>query len=290
MQLFRKFFLNQPALVQSVVPVLNLLYRQLPRFAILPHLRQAGWADGSYVLDIEKDWTTDELLLAKLSFGEHAVELAGLPTPLPRISLERTVMHAHWANELKAQAIGHQANLILSYAGASRDAIAQYQALYHVAQLFAAGCVGVVNEPAWNYHPAQLIVKLNEPELIAVARESPPLIFWTGFMKLDADGALWYLTRGNHLFGVPDFALHHTLHEVAVNVQELFADCFHYYYFENKDLQPGDVVQIEGKGIYEFMDGKDLLELFGGMGDILVVRPTTADEMQQLADAEGGLA
>jgi hypothetical protein len=294
MQLFRKFFLNKPALVESEVPVLELTFAQLPTLPlaqIVPREKLERWYPGHYNLAVEQDRPAGDMYLATVSFGEHAADIAGIANPLPPIVLERCLLPSHWDASFHRQARGMGAHVIISYSGASKDPIEQYMALYAVAaQWVPHGAFALFNEPAWTCHPAHFAQALTQPDMQQVCRESPPLIFWTGFLKLDASQsisgdqstALWFLSRGNHLFGVPDFALQSNYVQDAAIAQELFSEIFQYFYFDNRDIQPGDFLQVEQRGIFEFMDGAELRDIFGGMGSILIVRPSNRQEIEAL--------
>lgn len=296
MVLFRKFFLNKPALVESTVPVVELTFAQLPSVPLAQMLPKAVFQQqypGYYNLALEQDRPATEHYLATVSFGEHAVDVASVPGPLPPIVLERCLLPSHWDAGFHQQARNMGAHVIFAYSGAAQNPIEQYMALYTVAaQWVPHGAFALFNEPAWTCHPAHYSQALIRPEMQTVCRESPPLIFWTGFLKLDAsqslsgDGntALWFLSRGNHLFGVPDFALQSAYAQDARIAQEVFAEIFQYFYFDNRDIQPGDFLQIDQRGIFEFMDGEELRELFGGMGKILIVRPSNRQELESIQE------
>ncbi len=294
MSLLQKFFLHQPQFAESNVPVLQVSFEQLPTLPIqdvidFTYLQSAY--PGYFNVYIERDRPPHKEYLATLSFGEHAVEIAGLSMPLPKQVFDRCLITAHWDAAFKCAALQQNAHIVVQYSGASKDPIEQYLAVYHVvSQLNKAGAIAVFNEPAWTCHPASFSQDLIREDLREVCRSSPPLLFWTGFLVLDAaqgdDASLWFLSRGLHLFGLPDLALHSTFVADAQTAQEVFFDIFHYLYFENKDVQPGDYVQIDQRGIFAFEEGTELREIFGGMASILIVRPSSKAEIDQLAEHE----
>ncbi len=292
MQLFKKFFLQQADLAEADTTALELLVERLPR-GPLDEVRarlEARTATPT-TLTVEKDWAADDTLLCTLSFGAHSVDVAGIPAPLPSEVLERTVMVSHWGGAFRARAAGHAAHLILLYSGASREGIAQATAVYQVAAaLFAPDQLGTllaaVNEPAWTAHPGHFVPQLVAAEMLPVLAESPPLPFWTGLLKLDADGESIFLTRGYHRFGLPDLALQGYGHDQAREAHELLHDLFHYLHYENRDVRPGDFLTIADVGYLAFADGADYRRLFGGVADILVVRPSSHDELEHVASTE----
>lgn len=278
MSLFKKFFLQEPNLSQANQPVLTLL---LNTWA--PHeLRQAFEAtQPSSNASLTVEQCTDDYLLAELSFDEHRVELAAIGQKVPLEVLERTLGPSHWEAAFRQHAQAHTAHLLLQYAGVSTDPVEQFLALYLAMHAVpAAWQVAVLNEPGWSAHPVDFIPEL-AGEKADIARHSPPLIFWTGLLKLQSDDAYWLLTRGFHLFGQPDLAMPADRLEDAAAAQETLHAFFDYLYFEKPDVQAGDFIGLDEHRAFELMDGRELVELFGGPSGILILRPAATDEIAE---------
>ena len=89
MNLFQKFFLQQPDFAARELPALSLLYDSRPQLdaglleARLGELAGLEPLRGTPRLEVEADWTTGSLFLAALSFDDHRVEIAGFSAPMP---------------------------------------------------------------------------------------------------------------------------------------------------------------------------------------------------------------
>lgn len=289
MSLFQKFFLNQSQPVESELPILSLLYSRLPTgsdfLERLHTLANEGPEPFEPELSIESHWRDGQKpLLAEVAWGQHKVEVAGLFAPLPSIATERCIWPSYWRPDIKELMASHQHNIILRYAGTHPDPIERHVALYLLANIFPTeSLVGVANEPAWTCHPAVVIPNIMNPEMLQVVRESPPLLYWTGFMALEAEGYLWYISRGHHLFGLPDFAfLAHDPGD-ALEVQNLFHEMFTYLYFNKKQVGPGDIVGIDEDHAYEVVEIEDDLQILRGVGTTYILHPLSPEEADSLA-------
>lgn len=291
--LFKKFFLGKNSFTNSKKPVIYLLYPQkfnvnfehiLTEIEEIEPISQAvRWLE-------EQNWSNSPVLLASVSFDNHVIEIAGLPAALPTIILEQCVYPTGWQTEFKELLQAAQANILLHYAGQSTDAIEQYLALYKVAHCLTldAQCLGVVNEPAATCHPAGVIQHILDFNLLSVARHSPPLPFWTGFQKVEWQNELYFLTRGFHLFNIPDFIALAWDESRAEDLQNLFFEIFQYIYFEKKELLPGDGIYIEDYYAYQFNALPQDFASALGEQTFLLVEPldTEAWESEGLAENE----
>lgn len=235
-------------------------------------------------LNVEQDWRSSESLLAELSFDNHLIEIAGFPSPLPAQAAERTILASNWAADVKELMNSHLLHVVLQYGGHHPDPIEQYIALYKVAALFdEEDLLGVANEPAWTAHPREMIQNILDPELLKVCRQSPPLIYWTGFVKaMLGEEERWTFTRGNHLFNVPDFAWLLEYGADPLHAHDVFHELFHYCYYENSDVQPGDAIQVDNDVYYAFYEADGPYETLKGEGRLLIVTPVSEAELNAM--------
>jgi hypothetical protein len=287
--LFKKYFLSAHEFADSPVAVIELLSAALPFTPVATVIEQLQVLVGretSVEAEVERDWAQADHLLATFTFGAHSVEVAALPGPLPLEAMERTVAVSHWGAEFRAACAGHRTHTILRYAGASTDGIEQLAALYQVADALYGDTPppAVVNERGWTAHPGAFVHSFADPALASTLRTSPPLPFWTGLLKLDADGEMLFLTRGYAQFGLPDLALIGYTDDRVREAQELLHDLFHYLYFETRDVRAGDFVTLADVGYLAFDDGASIHELVGG-APLLIVRPSTLEEIEHLTEA-----
>lgn len=298
MKLFKKFFLEKPSFTASQTPVIALLFNRRPNI----NLQEAIGTISSFEptrnrpkVIIEKDWSNDMMLLAEVNFDEHVVEIAGLQSPLPTSVMEQTIYCAPWTADLKELLQSHLMNVILCYNGSHEDPIEQYIALYKVAALFASDeLIGVVNEPAWTCHPATGIYQILESKMLSISRQSPPLIFWSGFVRgqlmTENREEFWAMSKGFHLFGVPDLLYQYDGSTDLWQISELFQELFHYFYFENADIQNGDAIQVGDNQYYLFTDLESILddqpeyESLKGIGETFIFEITTEDQLGNYND------
>jgi hypothetical protein len=288
MSVFQKIFLSNPDFSASEKLVLALLYDRLPRLDLPTLFAQLDrWEplDEQPRLSIEQDLDTGSMLFATLVFGAHTIHIGGLPSPLPQKSVERCIVQSAWNPDWKELAQSHLANILLVYDGTHTDPIEQYLALYKVAGLLVTdGLLAVVNEPAWTSHPAAVLEQILDARFFPVVRQNPPLVYWTGYIQAILGEERWFLTRGNHLFGMPDFAWPVEEFTDPMEVLNRFHEVFYYFYFEQEDLQAGDVLNIDEENFYTFLALGEPHQALNGMGTTYVLQKLHADEVEQLME------
>ena len=285
MKLFDKFFLQKASFTESDLPVITLLYDRLPIVDEVRLKKVLSEIEPSPQLkpqvSIEKDFNDGGVLLAEASFGNHLVEIIGIQAPVPKDVIERCILPSHWAADIKELMQSHRGNVVLCYAGSDPDPVEQYLALYKVAAgLRDDNVVGVLNEAAWSCHPAPIIEKLISPDLIQVCRDSPPLIFWTGFLIIETDEGFWFFTKGYHLFGLRELVMFSEQPEGVQKVIEIFNELFYYFFFEKPEVQTGDVLGLNENQFFEFhepAEGNPLPESATGYFLIQSVDPEAID-------------
>jgi len=290
MDIFRLFLLGKSTPADSTQPLLTLLLDAPPAFDLaeaLDHLQNLE--NEAAPVDGKLHSAPGRPLTAEFMWGDHKVEVAQVDQPMLIESLDRCVLASHWSEEEKRRMTGHHLQLLLYYNGTHPHPIERYLALYKVASIFQGPqLLGVANEPAWTAHPAGLLTRLTNPEMLNVCRHSPPLLFWTGFLSTSLEGDFWFFTRGFHLFGFPDLAIRHSEPEQAQEVQELFTEVFHYLYFEKPDVQVTDIIQIEDR-YYELTQEKGFEDTVGApFGFYVLVEHSAARAHELMAQSQTG--
>lgn len=285
MDLFKSIFLNKDSLGESEKPVFTLLYSSLPDYDLSECVKAIGEYEPLRGRPSFFEETSAAVpFMGMVRFDDHAVGLVALPSPLPESVVEQCVHTAPWDPSFKELLSAHLNTLILSYRTGSDDPIEQYLALSKVAAcLHCPELLGVVNEPAWTCFPGDFPLQLMNPEWLGNARMSPPLVLWTGFVRILLLEEEWMVTRGNHLFGLPDFAMRRTDQDPA-QVHDLFHEFFHYFYFDRKQPEHGDGINIDERSFYVFLEPQGAAEHLRGMGGLFVVEAMEPDEW---ADAGG---
>lgn len=192
--------------------------------------------------------STGNGLAGFVEYDGHNIRLFGVDGPVPEAVLDCTVEPSHWSPEMKERARRHRHHVLCQYRGGSKDPVEQYLALFRVA-LGACedGLVSVLNEEACNFTPPDVVAYFGNPESVSACRASIPPFVWTSVLKcFRPDGACWFVTKGHHVFGVPDFALLGES-EFADDVAGFMHDLFLYAYRTKATMEPGQTLEWGGE-------------------------------------------
>jgi|GEM_PF-745735 len=260
MGIFQKLFhkkevdTQQPA---GALPFLTLLMKGLPSLdssaeeILGDDIKKLEEENTPYV-KIKTELNEEGKLMADISFNDHVIHVLGSVTKVPDVTM-RIIDIAPVAHEEKQRAQTHDAQVSLLYTGNNPDPIEQYLALYKVAHAFLKyTIVGVLNEPAWLFHVPEAIQDIVKPENIKASRGAWPVIsYWISFLPLRTDHTLWFFTKGNHLFGMQDFAMKvPSLEQKDTDkVFDLFVNFFHYARRAHATIVPGSTIDW-GEGKY----------------------------------------
>ncbi|MCS6904258.1 MAG: hypothetical protein RML72_01595 [Bacteroidia bacterium] len=278
--LFRKYLLEQSDFSSSQEPVITLCYQTIP-FWESDYL-QSNWlelfslpaAANSLQINEESNWKKHSTLLISLAWQEHRVDIIGLKAPLPDHTFQQCVQATGW-NESFKQALSQTLCYInLAYSGYSKDPIQKYLFLYQIASTFPREhLIGIINEPAFHCHPPEAIEDIIDEKMLDIVHHTPPLIYWCGFLRAILAKQQWLLTRGHHLFGIPDFALAFYPGVDPILVHHIFQDIFLYMYFENKDIQPGDDIALSQELTFRVVAPNFEQEPLKGAGQLFIFEP-----------------
>ena len=226
------------------------------------------------------DWTQQDpqRCLGKIRMGEHNLLVAGLAVPLPQDITDRTIMVSPWGAQIKAAMRQHRAHLSLLYRGGQPDPIEQMVALYKTASLFEnEDLLGIVNANAWTAHPPADYLS---PERINRFRQEIPFNLWFGYVRFYIDHqAYWLVTKGHHVFDVPDLAFFVQPGEDADAVINMFINVFYYLFEEDVEVVAGDTLALSGSSHkLVFTEVTELAEvLLGPSGTLVIAKDTSAD-------------
>ena len=214
----------------------------------------------------------------EITFGNHRILLAGQPVPLPKSILDRTIHVSPWQPQIKAAMRQHQSHLSLVYAGEHPDPVEKMIALYQVAYgLQNEDLLGIINEQAWTAHPTADFLM---PERINSYRREIPFILWVGYVKFYLDPVrYWLVTKGHHLFDVPDLAaMVDSVEQESEIIQRLIV-IFYYLYENDVSAVAGDTLELKSTGQQlRFAEVPEDLDLLMGPSGTLVVEPLEEDQ------------
>jgi Domain of unknown function (DUF4261) len=180
-----------------------------------------------------------------IEFDNHKLQLLGLNLRVPDSTMQDTIYTSGWSKPQQDLMRSHAAHMLCFYEGHNPDPIEQMIALYKVAFCFTdKGLIGVLDDTARNCMPSSMIEVMFEPGMLDSCRENIPLEFWTNLIKFSRPGGgVWLCTKGNHRFGIRDFAYLGTVEEIKAT-KSLFASLFHYLRESGVTFNPGETAQI----------------------------------------------
>ena len=203
------------------------------------------WDPSGIHLDFEQP---DGLQVSGLAgFGDHHVQVSGLPAPLPSTVIDRTVHVSRWQPQFKAAIRQHRSTLSLVYLGDHPDPVEKMIALYGLARSFQdENLLGLINEQAWTAHPPASYLA---PAAITAFRQTFPFDVWVGYIRFFIDDDhFWLATKGHHIFDVPDLAYLMSPAEDEGAIIQTMANIFYYIYEDDGTVTAGDTLEIGEKG------------------------------------------
>lgn len=260
------------------IPYLHLIYTvpELPEFdQALMTKRLQAFPDITQNGEIRVERYGDETSAncGQISFNDHQIWVSGLPNPLPIEIVDRTVHTSRWQPQVKTAMRQHQSHISLVYTGTHHDPIEKMIALYQTAYALAdENLVGILNPEAWVAHPpADFLL----PEKINTYRQRFPFGLWIGYIKyyLDKD-RFWLVTRGHHVFDVPDLAYFIQPGDSMDTIIRDFSNIFFYIYEEDVFVTAGDSFSIAGtdeKLEFQEIDEEDTF-LMGPSGTLVITK------------------
>ena len=215
--------------------------------------------------------------LGSAAFGGHQLQMAGLAVPLPPDVVDRTVMVSPWQPQIKAAMRQHRAHIRLVYAGGHADPVEGMLALYALAGAFESeDLLGVVNPNAWSAHPPADFLS---PARLDQYRLEIPFNLWIGYVRFYTDDqSFWLVSKGHHIFDVPDLAYFVEPGQEPESIITLFINLFHHLYQQDVFVTAGDTLEIRGSGQQlQFSEVTELIEdLMGPSGTLVITQAKNA--------------
>jgi hypothetical protein len=284
MSLFRRIFNQGKNPVQQDQPNLStafvMLFDSLPKLVetqVTNAISRIETLERPIIIDIR--YEKEGILDALVEFDKHKIQLVGFSSPVPSLTMERTVPVSHWKQEDKLLLQCHKAHIVCYYLGENPNPKEQLISLYKVAFAFSdLGLFGILDEDAWNCMPAWMIKEQLKPDMLQSCRKSVPLGIWTGFIKFfKSEDDVWYCTKGYHRFGVKDLAYLGQLGE-ADDVYEIFGNLF-VYMLDGASIKAGDTAQISETHHLRFRDVYEYGDYLNSPLETLVMEKVEAFEI-----------
>ncbi len=282
MKIFSFFQQIQNSLTTPFNPCILLGFTNLPKpnpnkfLQIIPQIEPIFSPVNTH---FEQDYTS-KTWLGEISFDNHTVKLLANSAGLPEHLIPSCIHTAHWQIQFKEQILASKATITLIYDGNETNPVERYIALYKVAACFyEENLLGIINEPAWTFHPSHLLNKIVLNNHVNLCRNSPPFLYWTGFIKtslgvqspFQSAKNNCFFTKGHHVFGIPDLA-YFSENANPLTIQKLFIAIIEYAWFENKQLLPGDYIALSEKEIYELVEPDEIIEFLHSPTKTLILK------------------
>jgi len=259
-------------------PAIHLIYApsgvDLPNDADLTaNLVIGGAVENAGQVEIKRSFDSPNQFLGEVIFGQHKIQLAGLSNPLPPEIMQQTVNVSPWQPQIRAAMRQHRSHLSLVYAGDHSDPAEKMIALYQMAfALENENLLGIVNEKAWTAHPPADFLS---PDRISSYRDELPFILWMGYVKFFLDPSqYWLVTKGHHIFDVPDLASLVTNPADEEETINRFINIFYYLFENDVDVTAGDTLELTGSpGQLQFAEMEEDLAWLIGPSCMLAVTP-----------------
>jgi hypothetical protein len=151
--------------------------------------------------------------------------------------------------------------------------------LYQAAHGFVnEDLLGILNENAWTAHPPAHYLS---PEVINSYREDIPFNLWMGYVKFYVNEKdYWLISKGHHIFDVPDLAYFIQSEENPDQVINQFINIFYYIYEQDVEVRAGDTLEISQTGnLLKFSEVPEGADFMLGPVGTLVVEKNDPDDI-----------
>jgi hypothetical protein len=215
--------------------------------------------------------TSEEGFAATVVWANHRVRMMEIRAPYPKAELATVIQTTRAPNDSMAGLYGHSAHIMCWYLGNEADPIGQAQAMFQLcAALGSLGILGVIQLEAQQCFMPQAFGHLgdlaNKDEVYGAAG-----MLLCNLIPFHGPKGTWWTTKGNHAFGIPDFALWDSGGIGHKPAQSLLASMFDYVR-DGAQLRIGDSGEFAGLAL-RFSEVTEYKEHLCGPGETLALIP-----------------
>lgn len=179
-----------------------------------------------------------------LSIVINGVEISCMQVNAPTPGLDEMIQFTRRANEELAHLKAHTSHVLCWATG--KDGVEQTIALCQLAvAMKAQGAIGFIHVPAWQCFTLDQVETLLTPEYLAAIRTEMAKAVFCNLIPFHGQGGTWWATKGNHIFGVPDFALWNAGQMQQKDIYNLFIYLFDYIK-QGAVLKHGETLNLPG--------------------------------------------
>lgn len=250
-------------------------------------LRQALQSLGAFTLDGMMPglpfMANESGCCGSVRWEDHHVRLLEVAAPAP--GLDQMIQSTRMDNAKLAPLKRHDSHLLCFYQGDAADPVLRVQAMFRLAAaLVPLGVVGVIQTDAWQCFLPSALSAVADTQFTSDLREGMAQVALCNLIPFHGKQGTWWASKGNHVFGVPDFALWDDGRFGLKPVQEVFASLFSYLK-GGATILPGHTMELNG---VNFVAGEvtEFREYLCGPGKTLALRPHGAGGGTE-GDADG---
>ncbi|GAA0122000.1 MULTISPECIES: DUF4261 domain-containing protein [Clostridium] len=222
----------------------------------------------------------DEAFYSYVTIGDDKFRLVGIDCPLPK-EISSYTINCGYGNREELEAMGnHKYHVIAFYEGTSADKNHIFNLYSKLAYGFLHyGFLGLANGYSWNVIIPSLIKDIPENKEVKTLLSTPSMMIWRNFIKIPHNEGVWFTTKGNNIYGIPEFAFYGTF-ENNQEVYNIFEDIFYYIYDTKAEVHIGDTMQIEEEVYLKFREVYELQDTLEGEEiNTLVIEKITSSEI-----------
>ena len=217
-------------------------------------------------LEAVDDSHVKDSLYLNMVINNHKFKLIGLDAPLPENIVRRTIRCGHGRKDELARMEENKYYVIAFYEGNSKDMNKIFNAYSKLAYGFLEhNLLGLVNGYNWNALTPSLIKRIAEEDSAKELANTAAIMLWRNLIKIPYKDGVWFVTKGNNLYDVYEFAYFGTIEE-AKEVYDIFENEFKYVYETKAHITVGEVIKIKDNEYLRFREVYELEEVLQGDG------------------------
>lgn len=199
----------------------------------------------------------------------HGVNILCAQINAPAPGLDQMIQFTRRDNAELAHLKRHDSHVLCWAVG--KDGIAQTIALFQVAlAMKEQGATGFIHVPGWQCFTLDQVEGLLSPEYAEAIRGEMAKAVFCNLIPFHGQGGTWWATKGNHVFGVPDFALWNAGQMKQQEVYNLFLYLFDYIK-QGAALKHGETLNLPGH-VLRIGPVTEYHDYIAGAGETLALR------------------
>lgn len=214
-----------------------------------------------------------EGIFCRIKAGGHSLELIEIAAPAP--GLDEMIQFTRMDNASLASLQSQTSHILCFYKGEEKDPVEIMLVLFRFgAALLPHGMLGAIHGDGWQCFPPQAFTAMQDPAVVAQYRGGGAPLMLCNRIPFRSPEGTWWASKGNHVFGVPDFAFWDDRTIGVETVNTLFLSLFEYIR-QGAIVRPGETMEMAGLQLVvgEVTEYRDFI---AGPGQTLALRMAAA--------------